>query len=96
MWSEVTVEVTDANTCSLPEGTTTIGCVITPFYSGISIAEGIPTRGSDASWGWADLCNTNIDKFREHKIITDRHATAGKDVTVKLVFVSRLLPAILF
>lgn len=90
MWSEVTVEVTDANTCFLPEGTTTIGCVITPFYSGISIAEGIPTRGSDASWGWADLCNTNVDKFREHKIITDRHATAGKDVTVKLVFVKQI------
>ncbi len=90
MWSEVTIEVTDANTCSLPEGTTTIGCVITPSFYGVSIAEGVPTRGSEASWGWNDLCNTNVDKFREHKIITDRHATAGKDVTVKLVFVKQI------
>ena len=94
MWSEVDVEVSDAETYTLPEGTTTIACNITPAYFGFNIADGTSTKGTEDIWNFQENSNTTIDNFREYKGVgrvgsTKKYTTASKGVTVKLVFIKQ-------
>lgn len=90
MWSVLDIEVTDAVTCTLPEGTNTIECTVNPFYYGFGIADGIPSENRDDTVIPEQSRTANSDvNFRTDTGIFGKVISASKDVTVKLVFLKR-------
>ncbi|MFV0536242.1 MAG: hypothetical protein ACK5M3_02605 [Dysgonomonas sp.] len=87
MWSVLDVEVTDAETCSLPEGTNVVICTVNPFYYGFDIANGIPSDTKEDSWTQFYANPMSDVSFRSNKGVTNKVVSASKDITVKLVFI---------
>lgn len=90
MWSIVNIEVTDADICTLPEGTNTIECIVNPFYYGFSIAEGIPSESyEDVATSAQSRTVISDTNFREKKVLSGKVVSASKGVTVKLIFLKQ-------
>jgi len=89
MWSEISVQITDGETCTLPEGTTIVDVVVSPYYYGFNIADGLPKYGGDNSgygWSFQSLSYRDVDVFRE-KGLSRKYIMATKGATIKLQFV---------
>lgn len=86
-WSEVIIDVTDAATCDVPEGTTNITCQVSPYYYGVNIADGKATKtiedSSDPSQSSSAL---NLSWFRDKSRTFKKYIADSKDISVKIVF----------
>lgn len=87
-WSEISVEITDGETCILPEGTTTVDIAISPYYYGFDIANGITSKyyGEAHMLPFQSLSVANVSDFRE-KGLSRKYIMATKGGTAKLVFI---------
>lgn len=89
MWSELDIEVADADSCSLPEGTTHVQCVIDPYYYGFNLKDGVSAQsyeGVATSVGVGSFWST-VAEFRADKGIFDKDISGSQDVNVKLVYI---------
>lgn len=91
-WSNVSVQITDGETCTLPEGTTTVDIAISPYYYGFNIADGIPSKNysEDSFAFFQSLSATNVSNFRE-KGLSGKYIMASKGATAKLVFIKHTM-----
>lgn len=92
MWSTIDVNITDAATCGIPDGTTAIKCVIDPFYYGFNIK----TKVSSVSWNNSSIHNIisssckGVEQFRESGTIPQICIAESKNITVKAIYLKRL------
>ncbi len=86
MWTFLYVNVLDAATCHLPEGTAYVQCTTTPFYYGFGLKDGIATKKYDKSPGVGSGLPMTVGAFRGlHGLMEAIPVTATKDATVKFV-----------
>lgn len=91
MWSTIDVNITDAATCGIPDGTTTIRCEINPNYYGFSIKTKKPNVSSNSSvYNVIREQCTSIESFRESGVIPQICIMGSEDATVKLLYLKRL------
>lgn len=86
MWSEIDVEVTDAATCTIPEGTTGIFIGVEPYYSGFAIKDKIPTKKLDMYPIALASMGQSISEFRKGGALPSCYIAQSKNVTVKLIY----------
>ncbi|MDR2948123.1 MAG: hypothetical protein LBV71_02845 [Prevotella sp.] len=91
-WSNISVQITDGETCTLPEGTTLVDISISPLYYGFNIADGIPSKnyGEDLTAHFQSLSATSVSDFRE-KGLSNKFIMASKGATAKLVFIKHTM-----
>lgn len=88
MWSEIDVEITDAETFVLPGEANLIGCFLTPDYAGFGIKDKTACKEKEFSGsGTLDMLCTSENDVRAKGGIFNIIASEGDDVTVKLLYV---------
>lgn len=87
-WSEISVQITDGETCTLPEGTTNVDIAISPYYYGFNIADGIPSKnyGEDLIPHFQSPSAAEVSTFRE-KGLSNKYIMATKGGIAKLIFI---------
>ncbi|WP_029905494.1 hypothetical protein [Prevotella sp. 10(H)] len=86
MWSEILVNITDAETCFIPNGCNFMLCVVEPYYYGFGIKDKVPTQKADNSPITTPSPGISVDKFKELKYIGPRFIARSNDITVKIIY----------
>ncbi|MDR2948125.1 MAG: hypothetical protein LBV71_02855 [Prevotella sp.] len=85
MWSHLNIKVSDADVCYLPEGTTYVQCVVSPYYYGFRLKDGVSSQKYEASPGLGSDLPVPVAKFRSEGGMESIIVSYTKDATVKFV-----------
>lgn len=89
MWSEIDIEVLDADVCILPAETKYVQAAVYPYYYGFSIKEKKATRSMDpVVSGAAPVLFRSVADFRADKGYFNYIAANSNNVTVKLLYLT--------
>lgn len=89
MWSEIDIEVLDADVCILPAETKYIQAAVYPYHYGFSIKEKKATRSMNpVVSAAAAILFRSVDEFRTDKGYFSYIAANSNNVTVKLLYLT--------
>lgn len=89
MWSEIDIEVLDADVCILPAETKYVQAAVYPYYYGFSIKEKKATRSMNpVVSGGAPILFKSVADFRADKGYFNYIVANSSNVTVKLLYLT--------
>lgn len=91
MWSNLNIEITDAATFVLPEGTTHLFCEVSPYFTGFFVKTKKPKSADSGEFLDGDLSKiVNVEEFRAKSGLYGRtNIAASENVSVSVVFIQR-------